>query len=123
MCPYNIEQSKKFAIKVGSVFSVSSKLQRSVALETAVFTALNRNAALVPSEKRNVSVLCDTGAQRSLVTRECADRLSLKLLRVERASLLGYGQKASSNAAYDIVEMILGGPSGESQVVFEAMVV
>ena len=123
ICPYNIEQTKRLAVKVGTVFSITSKIQRSVALETAVFTAHNRHSISVPSEQRNVSVLCDTGAQKSLVTKECADRLKLKVLREERASLLGYGQKSSSNSLYEIVEVILGRPCGRDKIVFEAMVV
>ena len=75
------------------------------------------------SEKRNVSILCDTGAQKSLITKDCADRLHLRLLRSERASLLGFGQKTTSNNLYDIVEVVLGTPSGKNLIIFEAMVV
>merc|ERR1712240_322900 len=97
LCPYNIEQTRKvMSVKVGTIFSINSRMQRSVALQTAVFMALNKGSKSVPSEQRNVSILCDTWAQRSLITKECADRLGLKVLRSERESLLGFGQRKST---------------------------
>ena len=104
LCPYIIEQTRKvMSVKVGSIFSIKSRTQRSVVLQTAVFTAHNKGSKSVPSEQRNVSILCDTGAQKSLITEECADRLGLKVLLSERDSLLGFGQKRSANNTYDIV--------------------
>ena len=125
LCPYNIEQSRKVAnpVKVQTVCSLTSKMQRAVALETAIFSAHNSHAYRLSSDLRNVAVLCDTGAQRSLVTKECADRLSLKKLRIERACLLGYGQKSSQNSLYEIVEIVLWEPDGKKLIYLEAMVV
>ena len=91
LCPVNLDSAKRFASNVGVVFSIGSKIQRSVALVTTIFTAHNQEAKLIPTVDRNVAILCDSGAQRSLITRECIDRLGLQVVRTERACLQGYG--------------------------------
>ena len=122
LCPVNIESTKRLN-HVGLIFSVGSRQQRSVALETAVFTALNANAKGLPQVDRNVSVLCDNGAQRSLVTADCAKKLGLKVLRQERACLQGFGQKSTHNSLYEIVEVKLGQPFDKNPIILDAMVV
>ena len=122
LCPVNIESTKRFN-HVGLIFSIGSRLQRSVALETAVFTALNANAFTLPQVERNVAVLCDNGAQRSLVTADTARKLGLKVLRKERACLQGFGQRTSTNSLYEVVEVQIGQPFDKNPIVLDAMVV
>ena len=79
------------------IYSATSKLQRAVALQTAVFAAVNPEASEVPIYERNIAILADTAAQRSLVTKELASKLKLPIIAHERASIQGYGQvKAES---------------------------
>ena len=121
LCPVNIETTKR--LNVGLIFSIGSRLQRSVALETAVFAAMNVNAKSLPQAERNIAVLCDNGAQRSLVTEDCARKLGLKVLRKERACLQGFGQRTSQNQLYEVVEVKLGQPFDKNPIVLDAMVV
>merc|ERR1739842_271929 len=88
LCPINVESTKRFNITLGSIFSASSKLQRSVALQTAMYCCHNETCKNISSERRNLSVLADSGAQCTLISREC---VNLPVIRPERASLQGYG--------------------------------
>ena len=55
------------------IYSTLSKSQRAVALQTAVFAAVNKEAAEVPLHSRNIAILADTAAQRSLVTKDAVN--------------------------------------------------
>ena len=83
----------------------------------------NETCKDIPAERRNLSVLADSGAQRTLISRECVERLNLPVIRTERASLQGYGQKSCSNESYDIVEVLLGKPFDKNPIVMSCMVV
>ena len=96
------------------VYSVTSKVQRAVALQTAVFAAANPEATEVPIHERNIAILADTAAQRSLVTKELADRLKLPIIAQERASILGYGQGKAENRLFKVTEITLGSPDGRT---------
>ena len=96
------------------VYSVTSKFQRAVALQTAVFAAINPEAMEIPIHERNIAILADTAAQRSLVTKELADRLKLPIIAQERASILGYGQIKAENRLFKVTEIILGSPDGRT---------
>ena len=61
---------------------------------------------------QNIAILADTAAQRSLITKEAADRLKLPIISEERASILGYGQVKATNQVYKVVEITLGPPKG-----------
>ena len=47
---------------------------KSVALPTAIYTVLNSKAQNLPLEQRNVAVLVDSAAQRTLYTRAIAEK-------------------------------------------------
>ena len=61
--------SGKVAPQTIEVVNIEGK---SVALPTAVYTANNQNALKLPLEQRNVAILADSAAQRTLVTKEAA---------------------------------------------------
>ena len=94
------------------VYSTTSKIQRAVALQTAVFAAINSEAIEVPMHERNIAVLADTAAQRSLVTKELANKLKLPIIAQERASIIGYGQVKAESRLYKVTEITLGSPDG-----------
>ena len=71
---------------IGGLY-VSGKRKRSVALETATFTAFNDSCSNMPIHKRGVSALLDTGAQRTMITSETVDRLGLEIVEREAATL------------------------------------
>ena len=124
LCPVNIDSTIRLSSnKSESIGSITSKTQRSVALQTAVFVCNSKSCLNIPIVRRNVSILADDGAQRTLISRECADRLNLPVLRTERASLLGYGQRSVVNEAYDIIEVKIGLPFDKHPVIMECMVV
>ena len=56
------------------IYSIVSKKQRSVALETGSFIALNEEAVKLPIHERAVAALLDPGAQRSLITKDAVER-------------------------------------------------
>ena len=70
---------------------------KSVALPTAVYTATNENALKLPLDQRNIAILADSAAQRTLVTKETTQKLGLDTIGTERACLIGYGNKKSQN--------------------------
>ena len=101
----------------------SGQRQRSVALETCVLSVLNKESKFLPVDKRYFSILCDNGAQRSIVTAACAKRLNLKVIRRELAGLQGLGQTNCSVVPYDVVELFVGSPCGSHSIRFDALVV
>ena len=108
------------------IYNTLAKTQRAVGLQTAVFAAVNKEAADIPLHCQNIAILADTAAQRSLITKEAADRLKLPIISEERASILGYGQVKATNQVYKVVEITLGPPKGSDNkkpVIINALVV
>ena len=87
---------------------VSGKRKRTVALETATFTAFNNSCSKMPIHERGVSALLDTGAQCSMITAETVNRLGLEIIGREAATLQGFGNLKPLNKIYDIAKVILG---------------
>ena len=92
---------------IGGLY-VSGKRKRSVALETATFTAFNDSCSNMPIHERGVSALLDTGAQRSMITAETVDRLGFEIVEREAPTLQGFGNLKPINKIYDIAKVILG---------------
>ena len=108
------------------IYSTLSRTQRAVALQTAVFASVNKEAVDVPLHNRNIAILADTAAQRSLVTKDAVNRLKLPIISEERASILGYGQSSATNKLYKVTEITLGSPDGcenKKPVTLNALVV
>ena len=59
---------------------MTANVQRAVALQTAVLSAETVEASEVPLHDKNVAIHADTAAQKSLVTKELADRLKLPII-------------------------------------------
>ena len=96
------------------IYSATSKTQRAVTLQTAVFAVVNPEATEVPIHERNIAILADTAAQRSLVTKELASKLKLPIIAQERASIQGYGQTKAESKIYKVTEITLGSPDGRT---------
>ena len=96
---------------------------KAVALPTAVFTAHNPGTLTLSLENRNVAVLADSGAQRTLISRAAADRLKLDIVGQERACLQGFGHKSGSNSLFDVVRIKLGRVHETQPVIFDAFIV
>ena len=79
-----------------------------------MFAAVNLEAMEIPIHERNIAILADMVAQRSLVTKELADRLKLPIIAQERASILGYGQIKAENRLFKVTEITLGSPDGRT---------
>ena len=62
----------------------------------------------MPINKRTVSALLDTGAQRTLITSEIVDRLGLEIVQREETNLQGFGDLKPTNKIHDIAKVILG---------------
>ena len=106
---------------VGGLY-VSGKRKRSVALETATFTAFNDSCSNMPLHERGVSALLDTGAQCTMITSETVDRLGLEIVEREAATLQGFGNVKPINKIYNIVKVILG-KAGSNSISVHAIVV
>ena len=65
-------------------------------MPTAVYTANNSNALKLPLVERNVAILADSAAQRTLVYKVTVYKLGLDIIGTERACLIGYGNKKNS---------------------------
>ena len=106
-----------------SVNNVARYDQKAVALPTAVMIAHNPAALKLPLEQRNVSLLADSGGQRTLITREAANRLGLDIVGIERACLQGYGAKSGSNSRFDVVNVRIGRVTETHPISFDVFVV
>ena len=95
---------------------------KSVALPSAIFTATNANALKLPLNQRNIAVLADTAAQRSLVTKDAVARLGLESIGSERACLVGYGNKKPQNSAFNVVTISLSLPNCKTNAIIDAFV-
>ena len=120
--PQTIAQVARFPLSA-NVNNTARKDQKAVALPTAVMTAFNPAALRLPLEQRNVSVMADTGGQRTLITKAAATRLGLDVIGSERACLQGFGTKGGSNHKFDIVSIKLGMVGNENPVTLDAFVV
>ena len=96
---------------------------KSVVLPTGIFSAKNSEAMKIPLVQRNIRTLMDSAAQKTLISKTAADRLQLKVVRSEKACLIGYGNKRPSNNVFNIVRVQLGSPYSDKKVGFEAYVV
>ena len=71
------------------IYSITSKKQRSVALETGSFIALNEEAVKLPIHDRAVAALLDSESPRSLITKDAVDRCGFTIKAIEPATLQG----------------------------------
>ena len=111
------------AIPVNSNINTAKCDLKAVALPTAVLTAHNQNALKLPIEERNLSLLLDSGGQRTLVSREAAERLGLEVIRKEDACLQGYGSRSGKNNKFDVVNIKLGRMAERDPICIDAFVV
>ena len=102
-CPVRIKKSA--VVSTYTMFSGIPTKTRAVALQTLVMQG-QPNSTL-PEYEKNVQILLDVGAQRSLVTKACASRLGLVPVAHEMTSLKGYGQRKTITRKYDIVQLLL----------------
>ena len=80
---------------------------RSVALEIGSFTAMNEQALELPLHERNIAALVDSGAQRSVVTKEVVERLGLVIKNTEPATLQGFDNQSPKNRNYKVAEILM----------------
>ena len=73
----------------------------------------------MPLDQRNIAILADSAAQRTLVSKSTADRLGLDIIGTERACLIGYGSKKPINKAFDVVLISLGLPNYNNPAKFD----
>ena len=104
------------------IYSIVSKKQRSVALETGSFIALNEEAVKLPIHDRAVAALLDSGAQRSLITKDAVDRCGFTIKAIEPATLQGFDNDTPKNKNYKVAEVIMG-KVGKKPVVLDALVI
>ena len=130
LCPKTISEiPNTVAIQCVNSVPTSSSIntakcdQKAVALPTAVMIAHNPGALKLPIEQRNVALMLDSGGQRTLVTREAADRLGLEVVGTETACLQGYGAKHGTNGKFDVVTIKLGRVSDNNPICLDAFVV
>ena len=88
--------------------NIAGSDQKAVALPTAVMIAHNKAALKLPIEQRTVALMADSGGQRTLVSREAANRLGLEVIGRERACLQGYGARSGANNTFDVVNIKVG---------------
>ena len=91
-------------------------------METAVFSAHNPESAKLEPHERNIAVLLDTAAQRSLISRETVDRLGLRITSIEPALLQGFEQVKPKTLNYQVAEVVIGKP-GHKPVKLDALVI
>ena len=96
--------------------------RRSIALETAVLTVFNSDSLQLPIHDRGLRVLFDTGAQKSMVTKEAIERLGIIPVSQEPAILQGFGMNKPVNKMYDVAEIKLGRVNKKS-VTFNALII
>ena len=77
--------------------SIKYSASKAVAFSTAVFTAHNPKALEMLRNQRNISVMVDDGAQRSLITRAAVERLGLEIIGKERACIKGFNSRRPTN--------------------------
>ena len=104
------------------IHSSVAKKQRAVALETAVFSSQNPECLYLPLHERNINVLTDTAAQRSLISKDIVDKLKLKVIRHEPASLQGFNNNTPKKVMYKVVEIVMG-KAGQKPIKLDALVV
>ena len=122
LCPKNlVEQAKPHTI--GAVTNINKSDLKAVALSTAMMVAHNSNALKLAPEKRTVALMLDSGGQRTLVTREVADRLGFEVIGQENACLQGFGAKHGTNNTYDVVSIKLGRITEKHPICIDAFVV
>ena len=106
---------------IGAFTSVDKK-QRSVALETGTFTAMNAQALELPLQDREITALVDSGAQRSLITKAAVDGLGLKIKASESATLQGFDDKSPKSKFYKVVQIVMG-KIGKRPIIMDASVI
>ena len=106
-----------------AIRSCLSRSQRSVALQTCTILCKNFESRHLPPDQLVMGCLCDTAAQRSLITKACADRLGLKVKCTELVSLLGFGQTKPECRQYEVVNIMLGSNSNHKPITIDALVI
>ena len=109
---------------VTATYSISSngKKSRSTALETCVLTALNRQSKHLQIYERQVALMLDSGAQRSVITNDMVEAMQFPIIGTERIALQGFNEKSPRSLEYKVVQVTLG-KTGKYPIIFDALVV
>ena len=87
---------------IGGIY-IKGRKKRSVALETATFTAFNDTCSNMPVHERGIGALLDTGAQRTMITSDTVNKLGFEVIERKAATLQGFENQKPVNRIYDIV--------------------
>merc|ERR1712237_52447 len=109
---------------VTATYSISSSGKKSccTALETCVLTALNRQSKHLPIHERQVALMLDSGAQRSVITSDMVEAMQFPVIATERIALQGFNDKSPTALEYKVVQVTLG-KTGKYPIIFDAVVI
>ena len=100
----------------------NGKKSRAVALETAMLTALNSECKNLPISDRQIAIMIDSGAQRSVVSSSLVEKLHFPIVHEEKIALQGFNDHSPKSKIYSVVQIQMG-REGKKPIVLEALVV
>ena len=71
--------------QVTSSIQVNVRKSRTTALETAVLTTMNEESSDLPLHMRQVSLMLDSGAQRSVITKNAVQSMKFPIVGMRRS--------------------------------------
>ena len=91
-----------------TIYNVNVRTSRTTALETVVLTALNRESSHLPIHEKQVACMLDTGAQRSVITKQCVLSMGFPIVGQERVALQGFNERSPRNLTYKVAQVQIG---------------
>ena len=109
---------------LNTTMHINARKSRTTALETAVLTAMNEESSDLPLHMRQVSVRMDSGAQRSVITKNAVQSMKFPIVGTGKVALQGFNERSPRSLTYNVAQIQLGKPlSGSKPITIDTLVV
>ena len=103
---------------------INARKSRTTALETAVLTAMNEESSDLPLHMWQVALMMDSGAQRSVITKQAVQSMKFPIVGTEKVALQGFNERSPHSLTYNVAQIQLGKPfPGSKNITIDALVV
>ena len=85
---------------------------------------MNEESSYLPHHMRQVALMMDSGAQRSVITKQAVQSVKFPIVGTEKIALQGFNERSPRSLTYNVAQIQLGKPfPGSKNITIDALVV
>ena len=88
-----------------NTYNVNVRKSRTTALETAVLTTMNEESSDLPLHMRQIACMLDSGAQRSVITKNAVLYMKFPIVGIEKVALQGFNERSPRSLTYNVAQI------------------